>query len=204
MTTRVTLPAQRARETRQRILKAAEWVFRREGYGEAAVEKILDEAGISRGAFYHHFSGKEEVFKALLDAHLDEGFSEFAGVGPAGSLRAVIERFVGLLIEDMQAHLDSKGLPFEILAQATREEWARGPFEAFHRKAHDLVAEALRSGQRAGSVRSDLDVRAAAWLLLAVSEGLCTFKAIDPEVFDPEALAETWADLIERFVREQS
>jgi TetR/AcrR family transcriptional repressor of nem operon len=196
-----TLPELRARETRRRIIQAAERVFTRRGYGETVVDDILAAAGISRGAFYHHFSGKEELFKALLEEHLNEGLRAFGALGPASSLREVIERFVSFLIDDMKAHLDSEGLPFEFLAQATREDWARGPLSDFHRRTHALVVRLLRYGQEAGAVRSDLDVEAAAWLLLAVSEGLCTFKAVDAHAFDLNVLGRTWADMIENFIQ---
>src|SRR3990172_5299216 len=66
----LTLPALRARETRQRILDAARTVFTREGYGHAALEAIVVEAGISRGAVYYQFSGQGRVLRVLLDDHL--------------------------------------------------------------------------------------------------------------------------------------
>lgn len=67
MTTRPTLRARRAQETRQLILDAAYLLFARQGYGQTSVDSILAEAGISKGAFYHHFESKEELFRALLN-----------------------------------------------------------------------------------------------------------------------------------------
>ncbi len=63
---RLTLPQQRARETRQRILDAAFRVFARQGLGQASIDDIAREASISKGALYHHFPGKQELFYALL------------------------------------------------------------------------------------------------------------------------------------------
>ncbi len=203
MTVRTTLPQQRAQETRKRIIDAARAVFGRAGYGQSAVEEILLEAGISRGAFYHHFSSKEELFRALLEDHLDAGLRDFGVLGQAGSPREQIDRFVVFLINDMRSHLDSEGLPYEFLAQATREDWAREPLSEFHGRTHNLIAGVLRAGQAQGGVRADLDVDAAAWLLLAVSEGLCAFKAVDNRAFDLDVLARPWGDLIERFVVNQ-
>jgi len=200
VTIQQTLPQQRAKETRQRILQAAERVFAREGYGQTAVEEILIEAGISRGAFYHHFAGKEELFKALLDDHLQEWVMEFEAVDPASSTREVIERFVALQIDDMEAHLASGNLWFEFMA-AARQEWARASFAEFYRRSRDVIAGVLRAAQRGGRVRADLDVEAAAWLMLAVFEGVSAFKTLDPEGIELGGLKQSWADLIEQFVR---
>jgi AcrR family transcriptional regulator len=199
VTIRLTLPQQRAQETRQRVIDAARAVFAREGYGQAAVEEILVEAGISRGAFYHHFAGKEELFKALLADHLEEGLMEFEAIQPGSSLREAIEQFVTLQVHDLEAHLASGSLSFEFMA-AAREEWARDSFAEFHRRTRDVIAGVLRAGQSAGAVRADLDVGAAAWLILGLYEGLSAFKALDPQGIELDGLKQTWADLIEKFV----
>lgn len=51
--------------TRRRLLDAAIEVYSREGYTEATVEKITNEAGASRHTFYLHFKDKEEVLQEL-------------------------------------------------------------------------------------------------------------------------------------------
>jgi len=49
---------QRSEETRARILDAAIRRFAIAGYDAASVEDICTEAGVSKGAFYHHFPTK--------------------------------------------------------------------------------------------------------------------------------------------------
>lgn len=56
----------RSEETRARILQAALTLFARLGYEAASVEDICVEAGVSKGAFYHHFPTKQAVFLQLL------------------------------------------------------------------------------------------------------------------------------------------
>ena len=58
---------QRSEETRSRILEAAIKLFSNHGYNKASVDDICKEAGISKGAFYHHFKSKQALFLALLD-----------------------------------------------------------------------------------------------------------------------------------------
>jgi AcrR family transcriptional regulator len=49
------------------MLDAAYRLFASQGYGQTSVDGIIAEAGASKGAFYHHFASKEELFRALLE-----------------------------------------------------------------------------------------------------------------------------------------
>ncbi len=53
--------------TRARLIESAERVFVRAGFDAASVERIAEEAGFSRGAFYSNFESKDELFLALLE-----------------------------------------------------------------------------------------------------------------------------------------
>ncbi|MBN1954559.1 MAG: TetR/AcrR family transcriptional regulator [Anaerolineae bacterium] len=61
---------QRAEETRNRILAAAEERFAQYGYDATSVAEICRQAGVTKGGFYHHFSSKQAVFLELLDQWL--------------------------------------------------------------------------------------------------------------------------------------
>jgi AcrR family transcriptional regulator len=57
----------RIRETRARLLAAAEEVFVRDGYEGAQLDEIATRAGRSKGAVYTHFKSKEDLFLALFE-----------------------------------------------------------------------------------------------------------------------------------------
>ena len=61
---------QRSEETQARILDAALKNFSESGYDAASVDDICAEAGVSKGAFYHHFPSKQAVFLTLLNEWL--------------------------------------------------------------------------------------------------------------------------------------
>jgi len=54
-----------AEETRERILDAAEQLFFAHGVMQTSLEQVAEEAGVTRGAIYWHFSDKVALFKAL-------------------------------------------------------------------------------------------------------------------------------------------
>ncbi|WP_249140508.1 TetR/AcrR family transcriptional regulator [Bradyrhizobium manausense] len=55
--------------TREKLLTSAYEVMAREGYEGASIERIAEEAGFSKGAFYSNFDSKEEIFLELLETH---------------------------------------------------------------------------------------------------------------------------------------
>src|SRR3954471_24773413 len=56
---------------RAALLGAAMEVFAERGYRDASVDQIAAHAGYSKGAIYFHFSGKEDLFFALLEERVD-------------------------------------------------------------------------------------------------------------------------------------
>jgi AcrR family transcriptional regulator len=53
--------------TREALLAAARNLFGTSGYSETSLEAIAATAGVTKGALYHHFSGKEELFQLVFE-----------------------------------------------------------------------------------------------------------------------------------------
>ncbi len=73
-----------AEETRAALVRAAREIFTQKGYGATGTEEILQRANASRGAMYHHFAGKEELFRAALEVVEEEFISQLAEGGAPG------------------------------------------------------------------------------------------------------------------------
>ena len=54
-------------ETVRKILDTAERLFIEMGYDRASLQEIIDETGLSKGAIYHHFASKEDIFYSVCD-----------------------------------------------------------------------------------------------------------------------------------------
>ena len=59
--------AERAAETRDALIAAARPLFAAQGFAEVALETIVRAAGVTRGALYHHFADKTELFAAVFE-----------------------------------------------------------------------------------------------------------------------------------------
>jgi AcrR family transcriptional regulator len=59
---------ERGQQTRKQLLSVAGKLFAEHGYEATPIELVLDRAGISKGALYHHFANKRELYEAVLEA----------------------------------------------------------------------------------------------------------------------------------------
>ncbi len=69
----------RAIQTRERIVAAARRLFSERGYADVSTQDVLERAGVSRGAVYHHFAGKRELMQAVMEEIEGELLEGLAG-----------------------------------------------------------------------------------------------------------------------------
>ena len=58
----------RGRATREQLIDVATRLFAERGYEDTSIEAVLAAAGVSRGALYHHFAGKDALFEAVVES----------------------------------------------------------------------------------------------------------------------------------------
>jgi TetR/AcrR family transcriptional regulator, transcriptional repressor of aconitase len=78
---------EKRQETKEKLLRSAEFLFNQGGYEKASVDLIAENAGFSKGAFYSNFESKESIFLELLES----------------SKRRNIEALESLLAQEMSA-----------------------------------------------------------------------------------------------------
>jgi AcrR family transcriptional regulator len=77
--------AERAAETRDALIGAARPLFASVGFADASLETIVRNAGVTRGALYHHFTDKTELFAAVFERVESEMATRMVeAVGAAG------------------------------------------------------------------------------------------------------------------------
>ncbi|HUN33562.1 MAG TPA: helix-turn-helix domain-containing protein [Trebonia sp.] len=93
MTTR----AAQGQATRDHLVTVATRLFGEQGYEGTSIEDVLGAAGVSRGALYHHFAGKEALFEAslqLINGRVTERLLELIADAPT-AVAALHEAAVG-------------------------------------------------------------------------------------------------------------
>jgi AcrR family transcriptional regulator len=97
---------------RERLLAAASRLFYREGINGVGVDRILEEAGVTRATMYRHFAGKEALVVAYLeseDATLRGYFADAEADG--GTPTELLGRIIDTIALDITSY-HTRGCPF--------------------------------------------------------------------------------------------
>jgi TetR/AcrR family transcriptional regulator, transcriptional repressor for nem operon len=81
-------------ESKTRLLDAALYVIRARGYSATRVEDICEAAGLTKGSFFHHFKGKEELAVAAAE-HFSAMAENLFAQAPYRSLPDPVDRVLG-------------------------------------------------------------------------------------------------------------
>jgi len=179
---------ERSQETRSSILAAAEQSFAERGYDVTSVDSICRAAGVSKGAFYHHFPSKGSVFVALLNAWLADLDQQFAVMQTGG---ASVPRQIAAMAAGVNAIYHVAGTKWNILL----EFWAKSKADPeVARSTVDMIRryqvffrQVLERGTAEGSLQVK-DVDLTATVVLSVVLGLLLQGILDPEGQDWGAL----------------
>ena len=167
----------RADATRQKLLEAAFTEVFHSGFQAASLNDIAAAAGTTKGALFHHFDGKQALGYALVDdvlapiLHL-RWLAPLAGTDdPITTLQDSFRRHIS---DDTASGNWVYGCPMNNLTQemSARDEGLRTRLDAMYATWRAAIAAALARGQATGRVRSDVDVRAAATLIVLSQMGI--------------------------------
>jgi TetR/AcrR family transcriptional regulator, acrAB operon repressor len=190
-----------AQATRERLLDAAENLFRDRGVTRTSLAEVATAAGMTRGAVYWHFKDKVDLFRAMceratlpLDAAFEKGCADACG-DPLGTLRTLAIGALTNLAADARAQnvfeiiFHKSELVDELagLASAHREE--RG--ECL-REIQDIVRRAAEVGQ----IPRDADPYLATQGLHALMIGIMHEWVLDPTAYDLAAAAPALIDML--------
>lgn len=170
---------QRSEETKARILEAAVKQFSVNGYNKASVDSICEQAGVSKGAFYHHFKTKQDVFLALLDGWL-QTFDQAIEASKDRPVPETFQMMTEYFPYIFQSASDNLPMFLEFMLQASRDETVWQASIAPYRRYHKHFASLIKRGVAEGSF-VDVDPNLAARLIVSAAMGLLLQSLLDPE-----------------------
>lgn len=185
------LSADREAAVRERIVRAAGEVFAEKGYHRATIADVVRRSGLSVGAIYTHFSGKEELFLAGCDVVAEQGLEELgrrlAGLtGTEDRLRAAVAYYVETVD-------DFDGAPGQVslIAAWAEADAEPGVREMLVRRRERLVGAAtllLQEGIANGDLPATLDVDGFARGFIGLMDGLLLQRIEAGDAFKPADL----------------
>ncbi len=186
--------AEKSETTRTALISAARGLFAERGYAAVGTMEIVNRAGSSRGAMYHHFRDKQELFRAVYEQiqqelihRVSEQMTNISDGGPLAALEAGLRSFLLACLEPDKARIGLVEAP----AVLGWRQWR----ELDEQYALGLVTAGLQMGVEAGVLRADVPTRPLAHLILAAlgEAGLLIADADDPETARLEAERATLA-----------
>ncbi|NTU54766.1 MAG: TetR/AcrR family transcriptional regulator [Anaerolineales bacterium] len=170
---------QRSEETRTKIMDSAIKLFSSMGYNKASVDDICAEAGISKGAFYHHFKSKQELFLALLDGWLqtiDNAIEASQDLSAPETFTRMTEAFPYIF------ETAGDGLPMflEFWLQASRDKKIWDASIAPYRRYHKHFTSLIKKGVDEGSF-VEVDPELASRMIVSTAMGLLLQSLLDPK-----------------------
>src|SRR3954447_5434824 len=161
---------QRSAATRERLLAAARELFAARGYAAVGTEEIVRAAGVTRGALYHQFRDKEQLFEAVFEQveaevtqRIAEGAMQGGAADPLGALRAGARAFLAVCAEPEIERI----LLLDAPAVLGWERWRAIGL----RYGLGLVAGTLAAGMEAGAIAPQPVTPLAHVVLGALDEG---------------------------------
>lgn len=179
------LRAQQAEATRERILEVAVEAFGQLGYDETSIEEVLRRSGVSRGALYHHFPGKEALFEAVLDRVEADVLRQVASVAasagdPLSMLRAGVAAWLDVVMDPAVRRISLIDAPTAVGWQKWREIDERYGF--------GMLKGALQAAADAGMIRDQpVDMLAHLFLAAMGEAALVVARASDTDTARAEA-----------------
>jgi AcrR family transcriptional regulator len=185
---------------RQQILDAAWTCFARKGYHQTTMQDICEESGLSPGAIYRYFEGKESILRATYDRYqqmaravVDEARSQAAG--PLDTLQVIGQTMWLAYFDDpmfettTRVQIDTwpEIIRDEALLESSREDLT------FWRM---VVTRLLSEAKELGQLKAEVDTGSLAALLICAHEGLRHFRLVDPDNFQPGRLFELLLALV--------
>jgi TetR/AcrR family fatty acid metabolism transcriptional regulator len=142
---------------RERILDAAVKVFAREGFYNAKVSQIADQAGVADGTIYLYFKSKDELLISLFEDRMDRVLETLRGALEAQDLdiTARLRKMIELQLELIEQNPEMAEVITVELRQSAKfiREYHNPKFAEFLR----LIAGTIALGQKRGELRADVD-----------------------------------------------
>ena len=166
-------------ERQSQIMEAAMKVITRKGFSSARIDDIVNEAGLSKGAIYHHYEGKKDLFLALIDHWETQTFPDFySRNGKERSASDTLIDFSEEIIKVFETRSYVFQVEVEFWSLANQDDEIRKRSQELYEKIINLFELVIIKGIREKEFIK-VDTRITAIYILSVFQGINWFCIFD-------------------------
>ncbi|TMG21878.1 MAG: TetR/AcrR family transcriptional regulator, partial [Chloroflexi bacterium] len=176
-----TMLTDRSTNTRGKILQAAFTVLSRQGYENASIKEIAEEAGVAQGLVHYHFKSKQQLVLAVLAEVCRE--MKYGDEQGAAGAQAAYEKFKAMLKDKQATH----ALYIQLIAVGLHDKELGGGVLDFIREDRSHIEDIARQ-VFAEREADPTPARAIASVIEAAVLGIMVQNLIDPEFNAEEAV----------------
>ena len=182
--------------TRERIVGAAERLFAERGFAGVSMPAIAAAAGITAGAIYKHFRGKEELFFSIVRRAVGAAPTANEAEGSTGpaALASIVAGYTTSRLKRVRQ------LAVEIHYAAARNAKVRRLLRSSVDREISALAQGIAGAQRAGGIDAALDPQLAAAAIMTLIMGLMHAETLTPQLVGEAAWRDCIAAAVERLL----
>ena len=183
-------------ERRIEILEAALTIFVKKGYSDTRMDDIVQEIGLSKGAIYHHFQSKRDLFISLIEHWMDQ----FSGIERGEKMRAkpsaeIIKEIARFTAKVFKRNPNWFLVEPEIWAFANRDKEIKELASQLYSRVLSEFETLIKRGIEYGEFRS-VNERMIAMSIMASLHGMIWFVLFKPSDFSLEEYVDLNMELI--------
>jgi TetR/AcrR family fatty acid metabolism transcriptional regulator len=170
-------------QTLDRLIEAALDLFGQYGYERTTIDKIVRQAGYSKGAFYNHFGSKEELFIYLLEQRVKNNQQRIQTLyGQETHPGKWLRSLVASLLQTTHANKQWAALSIEFMVQGMRDERLGNRLAILHQDWRRLIADKLRRSEAYQAGRMAANPDAVAAVVVAMLDGFIIQASMEPNL----------------------
>lgn len=186
--------------TRATLLKTALTLFSTKGYVATSIDDITQAAKMTRGALYHHFQSKADLYNTLLEEVSARGADIVQeSVAEGGTFTEILKRIFTRQLAYIEGNKEARAVMelalFKTGAHPELQAGRERQIEA-GKAMLDGIAQAMQIGISSGELRDDVSPKEMALSFIAFQNGVLQLWLASPKSFSLKGSAETFADVL--------
>lgn len=198
-------------DTKQQITSTAFQHFLQKGYKSASLKDIVQELNLTKGAFYHHFKSKEELFREVVKTYmvkigkdsfktLDQSSLNMFMSGYLYNIQQVYEAFTK---QNSQRNLTINYFYLAFDALRTIDDFDESINE-MHKEERTVWANVIQNAKNSGEIQTNIPNKQLAKMFIAINDGVVIQLALQSKFEDNYEEIQTLWDSLYNLIKKEN